>query len=66
MKSLDVKIPAVPASSYKITIGADILPTVLLEAAKLLPSHRPFIITDSNLQAAGHLDKLIQNQKSEI
>jgi len=63
MKSLEVKIPSVAAGSYKITIGVNILATILSEAQKLLPAHRPFVITDANLVAAGHLERLIQNQK---
>ncbi|MDO8301749.1 MAG: 3-dehydroquinate synthase family protein, partial [Sedimentisphaerales bacterium] len=68
MKSLDVKIPPVAAGSYTITIGADMLSDILPAVQKSFPSHRPFVITDANLVAAGHLDKLllIKNQRSKI
>jgi 3-dehydroquinate synthase len=66
MKELNVKTPAITAGGYKITVGSNLLQDVLCEVQKLLPAHRPFVITDSNVRAAGHLEKLIQNQKSEI
>jgi 3-dehydroquinate synthase len=66
MKSVEVKIPSVAAGSYKITIGANLLTTILPEVQKLFPSHRPFIITDANLVVAGHLKPLISNLKSRI
>jgi 3-dehydroquinate synthase len=66
MKSLDIKIPSIAESRYRITIGANILPSVLSEAGKLLPLHQPFVVTDSKLRSAGYLEKLVQNPKSEI
>ena len=66
MKSLEVKIPFVAAGSYKITIGTGLLPTILSEVQNLFPSHRPFIVTDANLVAAGHLKSLISNFKFQI
>lgn len=66
MKSLEVNIPSVAAGSYTITIGAGLLPTVLSEVQKLFPSHRPFVITDANLAAAGHFESLVSNFNAQI
>jgi 3-dehydroquinate synthase len=66
MKSLEVKIPSVAAGSYKITIGTGLLPTILSEVQNLFPSHRPFVVTDANLVATGHLESLISNFKFQI
>ena len=66
MRTLEVKIPAVAETSYKISIGSDILSLVLPEVNKLLPAKKPFIITDANVKTAGHFDRLISNSKSQI
>jgi 3-dehydroquinate synthase len=66
MKSLEVKIPSVVAGSYRISIGINLLATVWPQVQKLFPSHRPFVITDANLVAAGHLESLISNFNFQI
>ncbi len=45
MKELNVIIPPIAAGSYRITIGSGLVQNVLSEVQKLLPAHRPFIIT---------------------
>lgn len=59
MKKLNVTIPAVEKDSYTIHIGSGTLNTVLSEVDKLCPSKRQFIVTDSNLVSAGHLETLL-------
>ncbi len=62
MYEIDVKVPATPSATYKIKVGADILPTVRCWIEALLPGRNPFIITDRNVVAAGHLEKIYSGQ----
>jgi 3-dehydroquinate synthase len=58
MKELTVKIPAIEAGAYKIKIGTGILSSVVDDVSSILPGGRFFIITDKNVNAAGHISKL--------
>jgi 3-dehydroquinate synthase len=63
MKELKVTIPAVEKDSYTIHIGSGMLNTVLAEVDMLCPDKRPFIVTDSNLVKAGHLETLLGSKE---
>jgi hypothetical protein len=62
MQELSIRVPGTAETSYRIAIGANLLPSLgsVLEAG--FPKHRKFIITDSNVVAAGHLGKLLQGR----
>jgi len=62
MQKIKVKIPACPKSSYAIVIGAEFLPTVLLQIKKLLPQRELFLITDANIAKTKHLKNLTGKQ----
>ena len=62
MQKIKVKIPACPKSSYTIVIGAEFLPTVLLQIKKLLPQRELFLITDANIAKTKHLKNLTGKQ----
>ena len=59
MTELEVKIPAVPACAYKIHIGTDIISSLWENIQKQFPDCAKFIVTDANVAAAGHLQKLV-------
>lgn len=58
MSTLEVKIPAVASSSYRIEIGNDMLGGILRELDDQFGDLGKFIITDVNIVSAGLLDKL--------
>ena len=64
MKELKITIPASEQSSYTINIGTNILPQALQQIEEWHGAKGKFIVTDENLVAAGHLDKL--TSESEI
>ena len=55
MSQIEVKLPAVPAGSYKIHISSGTLSTLWHQIDKDFAKYRKFIVTDSNIVAAGHL-----------
>jgi len=59
MLEQEIKTPALPAASYTIKIGTDILGSLwpLIEAD--FAGYNKFIVTDENLVSAGHLQKLL-------
>jgi len=59
MLELDIKIPASPAASYPIKIGTDILGSLWPEIESDFDKLSKFVVTDENLVAAGHLEKLL-------
>jgi 3-dehydroquinate synthase len=59
MQTLNVKIPAVPADNYTITIGSDFLATVLSQIKKRLPNKELFVITDANVAKTKHIKTLL-------
>jgi 3-dehydroquinate synthase len=63
MKEIEVKIPARPANSYKIRISHDTLGKVLSGVGALLPKRSLFVVTDANVVAAGHFEKLTRGRK---
>ncbi|MHC4552255.1 MAG: 3-dehydroquinate synthase [Planctomycetota bacterium] len=58
VQQLNVKVPAVAESGYTITIGAGILGEVWAKVREQFPTHSPFVVTDAELVAAGHLQTL--------
>lgn len=56
---LEIKVPSVGESSYKIAIGAGVLPSLWPRIRAAFDRHRPFVITDANVVAAGHFDALV-------
>jgi 3-dehydroquinate synthase len=63
MPELTIKVPATKAGEYKIEIGVDILPTVWSKIEARFGKSGKFVITDANVEKAGHLDKLIQGRR---
>lgn len=59
MSQLEVTIPSAPAGAYTIHIGSSILGTVWGELEKDYSGLKKFVITDSNVVAAGHLAELL-------
>lgn len=62
MKELEVKIPGSKATSYKISIGAGILGSVLKTVESQFNNQNYFIVTDENLIKAGHFNNLLGNR----
>ena len=63
MSVIEVTIPAIPAGNYQIEIGAGILSKLWPRIKQQFPEKQKFVVTDSNLVKAGHLGKLIGNNK---
>jgi 3-dehydroquinate synthase len=59
MTEIEVKIPAKPQTAYKIYIGTDLLQSLWKQLQQRFPDNPRFIVTDTNLVAAGHLKSLI-------
>ncbi|MBN1359767.1 MAG: 3-dehydroquinate synthase [Sedimentisphaerales bacterium] len=59
MHELEIKVPSVGERRYKIVIGAGLLPSLWPQIKAAFETHRPFVITDENVVAAGHLDALL-------
>lgn len=57
MTKIEVKIPAIDASSYMIHVGRDTLSSIWKKIEEQQGGYAKFIVTDSNLAAAGHLKK---------
>jgi len=48
-----------PEQDYTITIGAELLPSLWSRIEAAFPKRRPFVVTDANVVAAGHLEALL-------
>jgi len=59
MSEITVKIPAVPAGSYKIKIGSGFLAKLWQQINSDFNRRNKFIITDENLDKTGHLQTLL-------
>ena len=55
----EIKIPASPATSYKISIGTEILGTLWPRIEADFSRYNAFVVTDENLVSAGHLQNLL-------
>jgi len=59
MQKLQIKVPATVPHDYPITIGTGLLPSLWPQIKTTFPKHRPFVVTDANVVAAGHLTALL-------
>ena len=59
MSEIDVIVPAVEKTSYRIHIGSGTISALWAKLDKDFPQLRKFVVTDSNIVAAGHLKKLL-------
>lgn len=59
MHELEVKVPAAQPASYKVAIGTGLLPSLWPQIKAAFGHRRPFVVTDANVVAAGHLDALL-------
>ena len=66
MRKLEVKIPAVDESSYTISIGSGFLDALWQELEEKYPDLRKFVVTDSNLEKAGHLKTLVGDSNAGV
>jgi 3-dehydroquinate synthase len=64
MQELYIKVPGTRETSYRIAIAAGLLPSVWSATETSFPKHKRFIVTDSNVVAAGHLDTLLQGREA--
>ncbi|HEX42779.1 MAG TPA: 3-dehydroquinate synthase [Phycisphaerales bacterium] len=55
----EVKIPPTPGGGYRITIGTGLLPTVWERVCADFAAYTPFVLTDEDVVAAGHLARLV-------
>jgi len=62
MLNVQVKIPPVSAGSYDIKIGSGILSTLWQQLEKKFAGKKPFVITDKNVESAGHLKTLLGSE----
>jgi 3-dehydroquinate synthase len=62
MHELYIKVPGTAETSYRIAIGSGLLASVWSAVDADFPKHKRFIITDSNVLAAGHLNGLLQGR----
>ncbi len=58
-KLLNVVVPAAADGAYPIEIGAGFLASLWTEIETRWPRHKPFVVTDANVAAAGLLDTLL-------
>ena len=59
MSQLNVNIPSAGAGRYAIEIGSGLLGSVLAQLEDDYPGLNKFVVTDSNVVAAGHLARLL-------
>ncbi|MHC5060746.1 MAG: 3-dehydroquinate synthase [Planctomycetota bacterium] len=59
MSKLEVTIPAVGKRSYNIHIGSGTISGLWRQLDEQYPHLQKFVVTDANLVAAGHLEKLL-------
>ena len=64
MQEVYIKVPGTSETSYKIEIGSGLLPSIGSALETGFPKHRRFIVTDSNVVAAGHLNGLLQGREA--
>jgi len=59
----EIKIPASPGGGYPIRIGTEILDSLWPQIEADFAGYNKFVVTDENLVSAGHLPKLLGQQK---
>jgi 3-dehydroquinate synthase len=62
MQELNIRVPGTTATSYRIVIGSELLPSLWPTLDVDFPKLSRFIVTDANVAAAGHLDRLRQGR----
>lgn len=60
-RKIDVSVPSEPISGYSITIGSGLLDTIAAEIKNNFPGKNLFLVTDSNLDRAGHINTFAAN-----
>ena len=66
MREVDVTIPAVGEGCYTISIGSGILDALWGKLEAKYPGLRKFVVTDSNLEKAGHVKSLVGDGDSGV
>ncbi len=59
MSEIEVKVPAVGKRSYKVHIGSGTISSLWSQLEAQYAHLQKFVVTDANLVAAGHLEKLL-------
>ncbi len=59
MHELEIKVPAPRPGSYKVVVGSGFLANLWPQIKSAFGHRRPFVVTDANVVAAGHLDTLL-------
>jgi 3-dehydroquinate synthase len=62
MQELDIKVPGTAETTYRVTIGSDILPSAWSALDSVFGGCHPFVVTDENVVAAGLLAGLLQGR----
>jgi 3-dehydroquinate synthase len=62
MLELNIKVPGTAETTYKVTIGSDILPSAWSALETAFAGRHPFVVTDENVVAAGLLGRLVQDR----
>ncbi len=62
VQKLEVRVPAAVESTYTIAIGNGFLTQVWDEVRQQWPKHNPFVVTDAELVAAGHVETLLAGE----
>jgi 3-dehydroquinate synthase len=62
MQELTVKAPATEAGGYKIEIGTDFLERVWAKVEEKFGGYGKFVVTDANVEKAGHSNKLLSGR----
>jgi 3-dehydroquinate synthase len=60
-----IRIPAEPEGAYEVRIGSGLLAQALDAVAERFPGHRPFLVTDANVERSGHAAALIGESNTE-
>lgn len=58
MLEMDVNIPAKASGSYRVLVASGLLDSVIERTRLVLPTKRPFVVTDSNLVKVGLFKRL--------
>jgi 3-dehydroquinate synthase len=66
VQKLEVKVPAVEASGYTITIGQGILADVWADIRRQWPNRVLFVVTDADVARTGHLKILLGSEEAPV
>jgi 3-dehydroquinate synthase len=62
MQELSIRVPGTTARSYRVVVGSGFLPSIWSALDAGFPKRKRFVVTDVNVAAAGHLDRLRQGR----